>query len=69
MMLGTKWPSMISTCTQSEPHSLKTFSTAVPRLAKSADNMLGAMIAGGDIFITEAVTKVAEVFVMQRVVE
>jgi hypothetical protein len=48
-MFGTKWPSMMSTWTQSDPHSLKTDSTASPRAEKSADRMLGAMIAGGAI--------------------
>ncbi len=42
-MLGTKWPSMTSTCTQSHP-ALSIARTSSPSLAKSADRIDGAMM-------------------------
>src|SRR5262245_46077676 len=41
-MLGTKWPSMTSTCTQSHP-ALSIARTSSPSRAKSADRIDGAM--------------------------
>ena len=48
VMLGTKWPSMISTWIQSAL-SRMSCEQADPRAAKSAERMEGAMMAGGDI--------------------
>src|SRR5690554_3023055 len=42
VILGTKCPSMTSTCTQSQPAS-SIARTSSPRRAKSADNMEGAI--------------------------
>ena len=47
-MLGTKWPSMISTCSQSAPFLIVS-EQAAPKAAKSADRMEGAMMACGVI--------------------
>jgi hypothetical protein len=47
-MLGTKWPSMISTWIQSAL-LLIVVEQAWPRAAKSADRIDGAMMAGGDM--------------------
>jgi hypothetical protein len=48
VMLGTKWPSIISTCSQSQP-LLTVVEHASPRAAKSAERIDGAMMAGGDM--------------------
>jgi hypothetical protein len=48
VMLGTKWPSMMSTCSQSAPWPMVS-EHALPNAPKSADRIDGAMIAGGDI--------------------
>jgi hypothetical protein len=49
VILGTKWPSIISIWSQSAPCKIVS-EHAVPRDAKSADRIEGATIAGGDIF-------------------
>src|SRR5580704_14135579 len=46
VMLGTKWPSMTSTCSQSAPAAWIA-SASSPRRAKSADNMEGAIRGWG----------------------
>jgi hypothetical protein len=51
VIFGTKCPSIMSTCTQSEPHLSNTDSTASPRAEKSAESMLGAMMAGGGMVL------------------
>ena len=48
VMFGTKWPSITSKCSQSLFHSIAS-RHACPSSAKSADNTLGLMIAGGAI--------------------
>jgi hypothetical protein len=48
VMLGTKWPSITSTCSQSQP-LLIVVEHASPRAAKSAERIDGAMMAGGDM--------------------
>ena len=48
VMLGTKWPSIMSTCSQSAPCEMVSLH-AFPRAPKSADRIEGAMIAGGGI--------------------
>lgn len=48
VMLGTKWPSMMSTCSQSAPWPIVS-EHALPREPKSALRMEGAMNAGGAI--------------------
>ena len=48
VMLGTKWPSMISICSQSAP-CVMVVEHALPRAPKSADKIEGAMIAAGDM--------------------
>ena len=48
VMLGTKWPSMISTWSQSAPWPMVS-EQALPRAPKSAERIEGAMIAGGAI--------------------
>lgn len=50
MMLGTKWPSMISTWIQSLLSSMSR-EHAGPSAAKSAERIEGAIMAGGDIVI------------------
>jgi hypothetical protein len=47
-MLGTKWPSMMSTCSQSAPWPMVS-EHALPREPKSALRIEGAMNAGGAI--------------------
>lgn len=47
-MFGTKWPSMISICSQSALLSI-VVEQASPRAAKSAERIDGAMMAGGDM--------------------
>ena len=47
-MLGTKWPSMISICSQLAPLRIVS-EHAAPKAAKSAERMDGAIMAGGDI--------------------
>jgi len=49
VMLGTKWPSMISMCSHKAPLSIVS-AQALPRAAKSADSMDGAIMGGGGIF-------------------
>jgi len=51
-MLGTKWPSMMSTCSQSAPWPMVS-EHALPREPKSALRMEGAMNAGGDMIEVE----------------
>lgn len=46
VMLGTKWPSMMSTCSQSEPWSILS-AHSLPSWEKSALRIDGAMIEGG----------------------
>lgn len=48
VMLGTKWPSIMSTCNQSDPFWIVS-EHAAPRAAKSAERIDGAMIAFGGI--------------------
>jgi hypothetical protein len=48
VMLGTKWPSIMSTWSQSADWPI-VVEQAVPRLEKSAERMDGAIMAGGDI--------------------
>ena len=48
VMLGTKWPSMISMCSQSATCPMVS-EHAAPRAAKSADRIDGAIIAAGDM--------------------
>ena len=48
MMFGTKWPSMMSTWSQSAPCSILA-EHSLPRVAKSALRIEGAIIAGGDM--------------------
>jgi hypothetical protein len=48
VMLGTKWPSMMSTWSQSAPCSIF-LAQSWPRFAKLALRMEGAMMAGGVI--------------------
>ena len=45
VMLGTKWPSITSTCSQSAP-AASTARASSPSLAKSADRIEGAMMQG-----------------------
>lgn len=49
VMFGTKWPSMISTCSQSAPCSMVS-EHALPKAPKSALKIEGAIIAGGAMF-------------------
>lgn len=49
VMFGTKWPSIMSTCSQSAPWAMVS-EHAFPRELKSAERIDGAIIAGGDIF-------------------
>lgn len=49
-MLGTKWPSMMSMCSHVAPLWIVS-EHALPKAAKSADRIEGAMIAGGDMMI------------------
>ena len=46
MMFGTKWPSMISICSQSASQSMA-WRHSAPRTAKSAERMEGAIMGGG----------------------
>lgn len=46
VMLGTKWPSMMSTCSQSDPWSILS-AHSLPSWEKSALRIEGAMIEGG----------------------
>ena len=48
VMLGTKWPSMISICSHEAPWPMVS-EQAAPKAAKSADKMEGAMMACGAI--------------------
>lgn len=50
VMFGTKWPSMMSTWSQSEPCSILA-AHSLPNWAKSALNIEGAMIEGGHIVV------------------
>lgn len=50
VMLGTKCPSMISTCSQSAPWVSIVSEHALPRLPKSAERIEGAIMAFGAIF-------------------
>ena len=50
VMLGTKWPSMMSTCSQSAPWPIVS-EHALPRAPKSAERIDGAIIAGGAILM------------------
>lgn len=52
MILGTKCPSMISICNQFAPLFI-VFVHSAPRLAKSAERIDGAIIAGGDMVEVE----------------
>lgn len=49
VMLGTKWPSMMSMWSHVAP-LLMVSEQALPRAAKSAERIEGAIIAGGDMF-------------------
>ena len=53
VILGTKWPSIMSMCAQSQWAS-KIEEHAAPRLAKSAERIDGAMMAGGDMLMLAA---------------
>src|SRR5689334_571361 len=59
VMFGTKWPSITSRCSQSLFHSIASLQ-ACPSSAKSADNTLGLMIAGGAIIGEGEVIVLAE---------
>jgi hypothetical protein len=48
VMLGTKWPSIMSTWSQSAPWPMVS-EQALPKAPKSAERIEGAMIAGGAI--------------------
>lgn len=52
VMLGTKWPSMMSTWSQSDPSSILV-EHSLPRVAKSALRIEGAIMAGGDMLEVE----------------
>jgi hypothetical protein len=47
VMFGTKWPSIMSICSQSAPWRSMVSEHSAPRRAKSADRMEGAIIGGG----------------------
>jgi hypothetical protein len=48
VIFGTKCPSMMSMCSHKAPLFIVS-EHSLPRLAKSAERIEGAMIAGGDI--------------------
>lgn len=49
-MFGTKWPSMMSTCSQSAPWAIVS-EHALPRAPKSAERIEGAMMALGAMIV------------------
>lgn len=51
VMFGTKWPSIMSTCSQSAPWEIVS-EHALPRAPKSAERMEGAIIAEGAMVIS-----------------